>query len=292
MTDRPSSVQGRPAEPPKAAAGDLAARFREIVADPLNLLIRRHPRAGLVERGMVTLHNGHRVPLAGEGSYYGAFSQILVINRGVHEPLEEYAFQLLLPHLPPAPSMIELGAYWGHYSMWLKQARPQADLCLVEPEPAHLAAGRANLARHGHAARFVEERVGQGGFALDAHLAATGAERITLVHADIQGAETEMLEGASGALAGGRVDYWFVSTHSQALHLEVRTRLEQAGYRIEVAADFDRETTSFDGFILAAHPERPKVWTGPPPLGRAALARAEPARVLARLRALSGQERG
>jgi len=44
----------------------------------------------------VILHNGIRVPVGGELACYGEFSDILVINRGVHEPLEEYCFQELL----------------------------------------------------------------------------------------------------------------------------------------------------------------------------------------------------
>jgi hypothetical protein len=40
-----------------------------------------------------------------------------VLNRGVHEPLEEFVFQEVLKRLPEACAMIELGAYWGHYSM-------------------------------------------------------------------------------------------------------------------------------------------------------------------------------
>src|SRR5262245_51425360 len=103
--------------PPKAEASDFLGRFREVVSDPLNLLIERVPMAGVVEGTDVCLHNGNRVPVVGEHAYYGAFSQLLVINRGVHEPLEEYVFQQLIKTLPEAPLMIELGAYWSHYSM-------------------------------------------------------------------------------------------------------------------------------------------------------------------------------
>jgi hypothetical protein len=63
--------------------------------------------AGVVEGDPVFLHNGLRVL----GAYYGPFSQLLAINRGVHEPLEEFVFQEVLKRLPAAPSMIELGAY-------------------------------------------------------------------------------------------------------------------------------------------------------------------------------------
>lgn len=39
----------------KAASGDLNGRFREIVSDPLNLLIERHENAGFLEEGLVCL---------------------------------------------------------------------------------------------------------------------------------------------------------------------------------------------------------------------------------------------
>lgn len=71
----------------KADAADFLGRFREIVSDPLNILIHRDPLAGTVRDGEIILHNGNRVPLSGPYSYYGDFSNILVINRGVHEPL-------------------------------------------------------------------------------------------------------------------------------------------------------------------------------------------------------------
>ena len=68
----------------KARFDDLMGRFREVVSDPLNLAIYRHPRAGFLDDNFVYLHNGLRVPVCGPDSYYEKFSDILVINRGVH----------------------------------------------------------------------------------------------------------------------------------------------------------------------------------------------------------------
>jgi hypothetical protein len=70
--------------PPKAPSEDFAGRFREVVSDPLNMLIERVPMAGLVEGNEVFLHNGNRVPVEGAGAYYGPFSNLLIVNRGVH----------------------------------------------------------------------------------------------------------------------------------------------------------------------------------------------------------------
>src|SRR5262245_20807092 len=117
--------------PPKAQGDDFLGRFREGVSDPWNLLIERLPMAGVAQGTDAFLHNAIRVPVVGEHAYYGAVNQLLVINRGVDEPLEEYVFQQLIKILPEARVMIELGAYWGHYSMWLKKLRLQATVILV-----------------------------------------------------------------------------------------------------------------------------------------------------------------
>ena len=62
----------------KAGPNDFLGRFREIISDPLNILIKRNSFAGMVDKhGYVYLHNGNKVPLSGENSYYGSFSNIL-----------------------------------------------------------------------------------------------------------------------------------------------------------------------------------------------------------------------
>lgn len=47
---------------PKAKSGDFNGRFREIISYPLNNFIRRHPFAGHIFDGRVTLHNGQKAP--------------------------------------------------------------------------------------------------------------------------------------------------------------------------------------------------------------------------------------
>jgi hypothetical protein len=261
--------------PAKAEDSDFFGRFREVVSDPLNLLIERVPLAGTVERGEVCLHNGHRVPVAGQGAYYGDFSRILIINRGVHEPLEEYVFQELLKVLPPAPSMLELGAYWGHYSMWLLQRRPQARVILVEPEKDNLLAGVRNFERNGYLGRapeFLHAFVGNGQFEVDAFLESRSEDArlkpLDVLHADIQGFEMEMLAGCRECLENFRVNYLFVSTHSQELHSGVSDGLRKAGYRVEISSDWAYETTSCDGFLFASSPRVAAVFNDFEALGR------------------------
>ncbi len=268
---------------PKAAGDDFLGRFREILSDPLNLLIERHPRAGAVEGDLVVLHNGHKVPFRGPGSYYGEFSSILVINRGVHEPLEEFVFQQLLKRLPRAPQMIELGAYWGHYSMWLKLVRPEARVVLVEPSPKGLAAGQVNFKRNGYAGDFILASVGTGQFEVDGFLAERGLDRLDVLHSDIQGAEGEMIEGAMQALKDHRIDYLVISTHNGTLHAHIGKTLEDLGYRLEVSSDPKLHTTAFDGLLFASNPALPAVLRGYEPLGRLDIPRTSPGDSVARL---------
>ncbi|MBW5439543.1 FkbM family methyltransferase [Bradyrhizobium canariense] len=271
---------------PKAKPEDLFGRFREIVSDPLNLLIERVPMAGLVEGDQVYLHNGLKVPGIGPGAYYGPFSSVLIINRGVHEPLEEYVFQELLKRLGEAPSMIELGAYWGHYSMWLKKARPKAEVILVEPDPACLKTGQDNFARNGLRAEFVKAFVGKGKFEVDAFFRDRKIKHLDILHADIQAFEVEMLQGAESVLAKRRVDYLFIATHSQALHDEVVDRLKAHGYRVEISSDFEEQSTSFDGFVFASSPEVDALFGEIEVMGRREIALRQPADVLRSLNGL------
>jgi hypothetical protein len=245
--------------------------------------------AGFVDGDQVYLHNGLRVPVAGPGAYYGSFSQLLVINRGVHEPLEEFVFQEVLKRLPDDPSMIELGAYWGHYSMWFKKEKQNGDVILVEPEPECLKAGQDNFARNGFKGEFIHAFVGTGKFQIDDFFRSRKIKKLDILHTDIQGFEVEMLEGAKDVLGRRRVDYLFISTHSQQIHADILGRLNDLGYRVEISSDFDAQTTSFDGFVFASSPNVNQVFENISILGREEIAQSRPADIL-RLLALLQRE--
>jgi hypothetical protein len=278
--------------PPKAPPRDFGGRFREILSDPLNLFVRRVPMAGTVADGLVTLHNGHRVALSGEASYYDLFSHVLVYNRGVHEPLEEFAFQQMLETLPPAPVMIELGAYWAHYSMWLKQARPDGRCIMVEPSEKGLEAGRVNFARHGYDGTFEQGLIGKGQVTVDDIMARHAVDRLDVLHSDIQGFEVEMLDGAEAALAEQRIDRVFVSTHGEDLHARVLARLTGHGYRIDAQSGHGDHTTGHDGLVLAVHPRLPRFLPEIGWMGRAEIARATPEELAAYVAEVAAAVRG
>lgn len=261
----------------KAASTDFTGRFREIISDPLNIFIERCEKAGFIDDTHIYLHNGLKVPASGPNAYYGNFTHILAFNRGVHEPLEEFAFQEVLKIVGANPVMLELGAYWGHYSMWLKHARPFADVHLVEPEATHLRAGYENFRLNGFDGRFTQAFVGGGeDFSVDAYLREMSLQKIDILHADIQGYELEMFDGCIESLKYCRMDFIFVSTHSQQLHTECISLLSAANYRVEIEADFENDTTSYDGFIFASSPNVSKVFEGFQPLSRVEIACASP----------------
>jgi hypothetical protein len=243
--------------------------------------------AGFLEGDQVYLHNGLRVPVAGPGAYYGPFSQLLVINRGVHEPLEEFVFQEVLKRLPDDPSMIELGAYWGHYSTWLKQERPEGQVILVEPEAEYLKAGQDNFVRNGF--QGVHQGVRRQGQVRDRRFFQDQEiKKLDILHTDIQGFEVEMLQGTQDVLTRRRVQYLFISTHSQQIHGEVVGQVTGLGYRVEISSDFDLQTTSFDGFVFASSPEVDPVFGDIAILGREEIAQRRPADILKSLALLRG----
>lgn len=264
----------------KANGNDLLGRYREIISDPLNLMIERVPNAGIVENNHVWLHNGIKVPLSGPHSYYAEFSQILTLNRGVHEPLEEFVFQKLLNKLHDKPLMLELGAYWGHYSMWLKKTLPYSIVNMVEPEIQNLEAGKYNFEINGLDGKFINSFVGNGHFAVDKYLNDSKINTLDILHSDIQGYELEMLDDCSISLNENKINYIFISTHSQLLHDNILNKLSLFNYRIEVSSDFEDETTSYDGLVFASSKKVNPIFEDFKHLGRTDICRAKSSKLL------------
>ncbi|MEO0343259.1 MAG: hypothetical protein AAF198_07465 [Pseudomonadota bacterium] len=246
-------------------------RFREVISDPLNLLIERVPEAGYFDEAeRVILHNGLTVASGDQpGAYYGKFSELLVFNRGVHEPLEEFCFQEFLKlQPPPAPVMIELGAYWAHYSMWFQSRYQNGRTILVEPNDRNLRAGEMNYTHNGFEGTFINAFVGHGHFGIDEYCTAEKMDEIYLLHSDIQGYEVEMLDDAAEKLEDHKISYLFVSTHGPKVLDACLSRLSDKKYDIEVVSEPREHTTSTDGFILASAPNVSKVFNAFSPMGR------------------------
>ncbi len=237
-------------------------RIDDVIACPGNRHIARVPDAGKLIDGQVVMHNGIRVSGL---SYYGAgILNMLIENRGVHEPQEERAFDAVVPHLRAGSTMLELGAYWAYYSLWFSKTVKDARCFLVEPIAEHLQSGELNFqinnARGAFTQAFVgsferTDRDGSRFVAVDPFCERNLIEHLEILHADIQGGEVDMLGGAKMMLGKKAVDWIFISTHSNKLHYDCMEILKSYGYIVVASADLD-ETYSTDGLIVAkAHAE-------------------------------------
>lgn len=231
-------------------------RIDDVVSSPDNAEIPRCHNAGELDGYTITMHNGVRVSAIG---YYGSgILNMLIENRGVHEPQEERVFEAIIQLLPEDCNMLELGAYWAFYSLSLLQQRPNAKCYLVEPELRNLLSGKTNFRLNKRRGHFTQARVDSNPqdnprtISVDSFCAEHGVGHLNILHADIQGYELAMLDGARGMLSEGKVDFVFISTHSNSLHNRCLERLLSLGYSILAEVDLD-ETFSVDGLIVAKH---------------------------------------
>ena len=206
------------------------------------------------------MHNGLKV---GGLSYYGAgIMNLLIENKGVHEPQEERAFQDVLPWIAHGSSMLELGSYWGFYSLWFSKSVVDAKNYLVEPAGDNLEAGRVNFRLNGKQAVFENAYVGAADqssnhatptISVDSFLKRQSITKLAILHSDVQGAELDMLRGATQAFERRVIDFCFVSTHTNELHLHCLAFFERNQYRILASANLDQSYAE-DGLIVAISP--------------------------------------
>jgi hypothetical protein len=184
---------------------------------------------------------------------------MLLENRGVHEPQEERAFAEVLRCLPDDSTMLELGAYWAFYSLWFSTAVRRPRCFLIEPSYANLRSGMLNFSRNSRTAVFEQAYVGaKDGTAtdgtpvvsVDSFCQSKGIAHLDILHSDIQGAEVDMLHGARDMLGTNNIDYVFISTHSDETHYGCLGLLRSYGYDVLASADLG-ETYSYDGLIVA-----------------------------------------
>ena len=173
-------------------ANQKIERFREIISDPINLLIEKCPEAGYIDKSNnVILHNCLRTPRDGPYSYYGDFSDIFILNRGVHEPLDEYCFQELIKVLQKKNKkefyILELGCYWAHYASWFKAKLPNSKCYLVEAGINGYECGKETFRRNNMEGVFLNEKVCSTGFTVDNFFKRySEINSIDLLHSDIQ----------------------------------------------------------------------------------------------------------
>jgi len=242
---------------------EWVSRIQDVLDCPDSAAIERVQGAGSIHGDTQIMHNGLKIK---KDSYYAhPMTRMLRISRGVHEPQEEVAFARTLPFIPPGGVMIELGAYWSFYSMWFNQKVFNARNFLVEPELVNLEYGKANFKLNGMTGHFTRAFVGEKTavapngvniICVDDFARERGIDFIHLLHADVQGFEVQMLDGAKRLMSAGKVGFVFVSTHCQELHEGCLGRLTALNYQI-LAEAAPKHSYSFDGLIVARHPDTP-----------------------------------
>lgn len=241
-------------------------------------LIPKVPHAGQVfstanERYQV-MHNGVKVI---EDCYYGRWmTELIKLLHGHHEPQEEKVFHEVLRYVPDNSVMVELGSFWGYYSLWFNGRISGAKNHLIEPDLNNLEVGKKNFALNTAQGAFHLFSVGRasGGpqpfgcesdgvsrlvpsISVDDFIAQNNLPSIEVLFADIQGAELKMLEGAVNSIAEKKIRFVFLSTHHHTIsgdpltHQKCLSFLQHKQAHI-IAAHNVTESYSGDGLIVAS----------------------------------------
>ena len=205
------------------------------------------------------MHNGIKIdPL----SYYSfPLLKMLIENKGVHEPEEERIFQEVIKELDSNKqlTMLELGAYWSFYSMWLLSLFPGANCFMVEPSRQNLYYGKKNFELNKRRGTFIQAGIGKESnkalnvLTVDEICQKNKISFLDILHSDIQGFELEMLEGSKRMFSEGRIGYVFISTHSNDLHADCRKVLLDYNFTEIANVDLDH-SSSWDGILVMKAP--------------------------------------
>jgi FkbM family methyltransferase len=214
---------------------------------------------------MQIMHNGILIK---RGSYHGEWmSEIIQKLRGHHEPQEEKVFAEILTHIDDGAVMVELGSFWAYYSMWFQQQIPDAKSIMIEPNSSKLEVGKDHFRINNFQGKFLQGFVGGEPklvstfidwdgqesqieqITIDSLMQKQGLDSIDILHADVQGAEYDMLKGSVNALMNNKIKYFFISTHGHQ-HRRCLRYLKKFGYQI-VAQHTVLGSYSGDGLIVA-----------------------------------------
>lgn len=240
---------------------NMAERTADILLCPDLAEFHTVESAGKLIDGAIVMHNGLKVL---PGSYCGdAMTDLFGQTKGIHEPQEEKVFREVLRYIKPGASMLELGAWWGFYSMWFHSEIPNSSIYMIEPESSNLEFGKRNLTLNNMGATFYQAYIGSESseksglvptITIDDALLKFGIEHLSILHCDIQAHELAMLKGAMNSLKNRKIDYIFISSHGTNLHYECLDYLRKFDYEIIAHADM-LDTYSYDGLIAARRNE-------------------------------------
>lgn len=231
-------------------------RIDDVKSCPDNANINRVENAGKVFKGKQYMHNGLKIHL---GSYYGPeVSRQLIVNKGVHEPQEEYVFQEVIKRIRKNATMLELGSFWSFYSMWFNSEVEGAVNFMIEPDKFNLGFGFRNFELNNLKGHFTNAFISSKSssetipktISVDDFVSMHNIDFIDILHSDIQGFELEMLKGAEKLIELDKIGYLFISTHSNEIHNDCLSFLISKNYLILTEIDLDN-TFSIDGLIVA-----------------------------------------
>jgi len=232
------------------------------------------------------MHNGLKIT---KDCYQGPWmTKVIELLRGHHEPQEELAFYEVLKVLRENPSdlqertILELGSFWGYYSLWFAKEFPRSQVVCVEPDPIHMAVGQQNFLRNGVMGHFIAAKISQENRIRSKFLCVSdgvvreveslsfsgivkraGLTDVDLVHVDIQGSEIDLLLDLPNVLQETKIRFIFVSSHdlvisgSPTTHQDALRILQENGAFI-ICEHSVSESYSGDGFILASFFEADK----------------------------------
>jgi FkbM family methyltransferase len=220
------------------------------------------------------MHNG---VLVEAGGYFGDWmAGIIKELRGHHEPQEEVAFDALVRRVREGGRMIEFGSWWSYYSLWFAKSVPSAQNICCEPDPDNLALGIRNAKLNDLEPTFLQGAAGPTHreqitfrtevtgidvsvptLTVDGLLAEHGWGNLDLLHVDVQGHELDALQGALGAIQGGKIRFVVVSTHHWSISGEPDTHADCLRFFAEqgahiIASHTVAESYSGDGVIVAS----------------------------------------
>jgi len=231
------------------------------------------------------------------GAYYGKWmSELIRQLQGHHEPQEELVFHRVLSRLPPRSRMIELGCYWGFYSMWFARDISDARVVLTEPDPRNLDIARQNFRKNNLDDTAIFYRACAGfdqqyplrlestgdltpvdGMSVSRLMELQELKYLELLHMDVQGAECDVLESLMENNLFRKIRFLFVSTHHYQIsrdplvHERCLHAICQMGGHIVAEHTVD-ESFSGDGFIVASFSELDQNFTVPISRNRASQA--------------------
>ncbi len=203
------------------------------------------------------MHNGIKIIV---NSYYDVqwVTDVIYGLRGHHEPQEEKCFYEVLKYIPQNATMIELGSYWGYYSLWFAFEIKNAKNYLIEPDPQRLAIGKKNFELNQKSAVFQRgfagkikdpepNTIGAPYISIDDYMDKENITHLHILHADIQGSEAEMLETTVRHI--NDIDYFFISTHGIQIHQECLHFFKK--YNCSILAETLADSGVNDGLIVA-----------------------------------------